>query len=239
MKIIKAFENDNLVVLEKPAGWIVNISATAINKPTLQKYIKDHFSFDIAKDKQLRSGIVHRLDKETSGLIIVAKNARSFEYLQSLFKKREVQKTYVALVHGKVEPTKGQINVPVGRLPWNRERFGVVPGGRKASTEYKVVSYYQKNKELYSLMNLYPKTGRTHQIRIHMKYIGHPLVADNYYAGRKTSKKDRLWCNRLFLHACGLEFKPPESKKSIHVKSEIPKDLKDALGKLKMIGKPG
>jgi len=232
MKIKKVFEDDNLIIFNKPTGWIVNIANTAKNQPNLQRYIEENYKFEIARDRKFRSGIVHRLDKETSGLIIVAKDKISFKFIQNLFKERKVNKTYRALVHGKVELEEGRVMAPVGRLPWNRERFGVVPGGRKAHTEYKVINSYQKGEEIYSLLELYPKTGRTHQIRIHMKYLGYPLVSDNFYAGRKTSRKDRTWCKRLFLHASQLTFRHPVSKKDLNVDSDVPKDLKDALNKL-------
>lgn len=184
-----------------------------------------------------RAGIVHRLDKETSGCLIIAKNLETFTELQRQFKAREVEKTYLALVHGKVEPASGTISAPIGRLPWNRERFGVLPGGREAETLYKVISTFKVENvgtkhitpAYYSLVEFYPRTGRTHQIRVHAKHLHHPLVSDNFYAGRKTSRRDREWCLRLFLHASKISFIHPETKKRIMVEAPLPEDLKSAL----------
>jgi 23S rRNA pseudouridine1911/1915/1917 synthase len=168
------------------------------------------------------------LDKETSGLLIVAKTISAFENLQSQFKERKVTKTYIALVHGVVEPKEGEIIASVGRLPWRRERFGVLPGGREAITKYKVISYHSlitDHGSQFTLVELYPKTGRTHQIRIHLKFIGHPIVGDYFYAGRKTARDDREWCPRLFLHASKITFFHPVTGKEVKFESELPKDL--------------
>jgi 23S rRNA pseudouridine1911/1915/1917 synthase len=229
------FEDDCLIILDKPAGWIVNEANTTKDTPVVQSWIAKDYKFETAKSKEYRSGIVHRLDKETSGVLIIAKTKDAFTKLQRQFKKRKVKKEYVALAHGVVEPKEDTIKVPVGRLSWNRERFGVVAGGRSAETRYKVVGKYimPKSKDSFSLLSLFPKTGRTHQIRIHLKYVGHPIVADDFYAGRKTSRRDRKWCPRLFLHAAGITFSHPESKKQVSYKSDIPVDLKEALSTLK------
>lgn len=184
--------------------------------------------------------MVHRIDKETSGVLIIAKNPEAFSELQRQFKEREVAKKYLALAHGKVVPEEGSITAAVGRLPWNRERFGVLPGGREAETEYRVLSISKlvpvgmeyRGKEEFSLLELHPKTGRTHQIRVHLKSIGHPIVGDAFYAGRKTSREDRKWCPRLFLHAAEISFKHPKTGEKMMVKSELPKDLTEVLGKL-------
>ncbi|MDO8503413.1 MAG: RluA family pseudouridine synthase [bacterium] len=183
-----------------------------------------------------RSGVVHRIDKETSGVLIIAKTPEAFEELQRQFKEREVEKTYVALVHGRVSPEEGIINAPVGRLPWNRERFGVFPGGREAETKYQVVRYYPAShispSTSYSLVEFYPKTGRTHQIRVHAKSIGHVIVSDIFYAGRKTSRRDRTWCPRLFLHASLITFTHPDVGKRMKVEAPLPQDLQSALDAL-------
>jgi len=225
------FENKNFVCINKPAGWIVNEANTAKTPLILQTWLKDNFDFPVFKNYEMRNGIVHRLDKETSGVLLVAKTEEYFLYLQSLFKERKIQKSYLALCHGKVLPTEATINAPVGRLPWNRERFGVLAGGREATTKYIVKSYLTNDSEDFSLLELFPKTGRTHQIRIHLKYINHPIVSDDFYAGRKTSKKDREWCPRLFLHAYSLEFNDKEGK-LVKIESELFEDLKNALNLL-------
>ena len=163
------------------------------------------------------------------GLHVYFKNTQFREELQRQFKEREVEKTYVALAHGRVEPGSGTISVSVGRLPWNRERFGVLPGGKIAETRYEVLNYFKKGSDVYSYIEFKPKTGRTHQLRIHARYLGHPIVSDNPYAGRKTVRRDRLWCPRLFLHASEISFKHTETEKQLKFKSEIPKELKNCL----------
>ena len=120
------FEDSAILVIDKPSGWIVNNAATTKGQPVIQTWITNNFDFPIAKDARLRSGIVHRLDKETSGVLVVAKNQKAMENLQSQFKSRVVKKEYVALVHGKLEVKTGSVETPVGRLPWNRKRFGVL-----------------------------------------------------------------------------------------------------------------
>jgi 23S rRNA pseudouridine1911/1915/1917 synthase len=177
--------------------------------------------------------VVHRLDKETSGLLIVAKTPEAFKNLQKQFKERRVEKKYLALVHGKVEPKEGEIKAPVGRLPWQRKKFGVIAGGREAKTRYRVMADSKWQMANYSLLELKPKTGRTHQLRVHLKFWGHPIVADDKYAGRKRSRKDREWCPRLFLHACFLAFTHPTTKERVEFSLSLPQDLKKALGKVK------
>lgn len=241
------FEDNQILVLEKPAGMVVN-RAKSVKGETLQDWVEGYLGWDWeslkalkgtegTEDFILRSGIVHRLDKETSGLLIVAKTPEAFENLQKQFKERKVKKKYLALVHSKVEPREGEIKAPVGRLPWSREKFGVIPGGRKAETKYKVISNWilviGNKKEKYSLLGLEPETGRTHQIRVHLKYLRHPIVSDSTYAGRKTSRGDRKWCPRMFLHASGLEFFHPKTGKKIKFASKLPEDLEKAHGALK------
>lgn len=181
-----------------------------------------------------RSGIVHRLDKETSGAILVAKNVDAFANLQKQFKEREVEKTYVALAHGRVAPEKGEISVPVGRLEFNRKRFGVVAGGRESLTQYEVISHYENpvTKEELSLVKLYPKTGRTHQIRVHLQYLGHPIFGDELYAGRKQSKGDRKILPRVFLHAATIHFSHPATGEKLQFEAPLPRELENALATL-------
>jgi len=226
------FEDSAILVIDKPSGWIVNNAATAKGQPIVQTWLFDNFDYPIVKDARLRSGIVHRLDKETSGVLIIAKNQKAMENLQSQFKSRVVKKEYVALVHGKLELKTGSVETPVGRLPWNRKRFGVLAGGREAKTSWEVEKYYKKGEEAFSLVTLFPATGRTHQIRIHLKYLSHPVVSDEFYAGRKTARADRKWCPRLFLHAAKLNLLHPEDKNPVSFFSSLPVDLKKALSKL-------
>jgi 23S rRNA pseudouridine1911/1915/1917 synthase len=226
------FSDSNFFVVEKPAGWISNEAGTTTNQPVLQTWIKKNFKYPLNGSLEARDGLVHRLDKETSGLVLIAKKKETFEALQSQFKDRLVSKTYIALVHGKVDFLEGEITETVGRLPWRKDRFGIVPGGREAETHYKVIGYYENKIDKFTLLELTPKTGRTHQIRIHLKHIGHPIVADDFYAGRKTSRNDRKWCSRLFLHAGGITFLHPKTGEKISFESDLPLDLRETLEKL-------
>lgn len=223
------FEDDSLFVVDKPAGWITNEADTTTTQPVLQSWIRENFEYPLKGNKEMRDGIVHRLDKETSGLIIVAKTKEAFEKLQAEFKSREVKKTYIALLHGKVEPAEGEIQALVGRLPWRRDRFGVIAGGRESQTLYKVLNFYSGNNGGHTLIEFHPQTGRTHQIRIHAKHIGHAIVADEFYAGRKTARNDRKWCPHLFLHAASIKFIHPIVGKEVEFKSELPKELSDVI----------
>lgn len=225
------FEDGEILVIDKPSGWIVNESQSA-RGDILQSWLSN-MEYPLAKERDYRSGIVHRLDKETSGILLVAKTAEAFNGLQLQFKERKVQKNYTTLVHGVPKPGEGEILAPVGRLPWRRDRFGIVPGGREAATKYKTLKTYSKDGGEYSLIEAHPKTGRTHQIRVHLKYLGYPVVGDEFYAGRKTARGDRLWCPRLFLHASQIAFSHPGSGERVSFKSSLPEDLKKALSHLK------
>ena len=172
-----------------------------------------------------RAGIVHRIDKETSGILLIAKTPEAFVELQRQFKKRLIHKTYLAIVHGALVPDTGEIRAPVGRLPWNRERFGIVPGGKEAITKYHVI---QHMKDL-SFVELYPETGRTHQIRVHLKYINHPIIGDYLYAGRKTARDDRTWAKRVMLHAWKLTCLHPITKNELAIEAPIPDDMSDII----------
>lgn len=229
------FEDDNFFVVEKPTGWITNEAGTTTSQPVLQTWMKDNFSYSLNGNWEARDGIVHRLDKETSGILLVAKTIRAFEELQRQFKERLVHKTYIALVHGKVEKNEGVINETVGRLPWRRDRFGVLPEGREAVTNYRKLGDYQLDNNDYSLLELKPESGRTHQIRIHLKHIGHPIVGDEFYAGRKTARKDRKWCRRLFLHASGITFLHPKTQNVVTFESKLTDDLQSVLEMLSVL----
>ena len=219
------FEDSAMLVLDKPAGWIVNAAGTTTTQPVVQTWLKENFDYEISQDDEYRSGVVHRLDKDTSGILLIAKTKQAFEDLQRQFKERLVHKVYTALAHGEVKEDEGEIKATVGRLPWRRDRFGVLQGGREALTRYKKEKVFEKNGEKYTLLKLFPETGRTHQIRIHLKYINHPIVSDNFYAGRKTARKDKLWCKRLFLHASEISFLHPMTNENINFKSKLPSDL--------------
>ena len=226
------YQDPFLLAVDKPSGWITNSSQTTANFTTLQDWLKEHFNYPLAPSVEYRSGIVHRLDKDTSGILLVAKHPETFTALQQQFKRRQIQKQYLALIHGKIEPNTGNISLPMGRLPWNRKRFGVLPSGRESTTLYTRRNIYLKDNEFFSLVLLRPKTGRTHQLRVHMKYLSHPIVSDPLYAGRKTSRHDSLWCPRLFLHASGIIFTHPEDSRTIAINSPLPVDLSRTLASL-------
>src|SRR3990167_8905433 len=234
------YQDESIAVVDKPAGMIVNRADTAKNQVTLQEWAEKKFKISNTlspSDNFInRAGIVHRLDKETSGILIIAKNEESFVNLQKQFKEGRVKKTYFAVCHGEIKPSEGEINIPIGRLPWNRMRFGVLPQGKEAKSKYKVLSIkykvWDKVSEPLSLVEVYPETGRTHQIRVHMQYIGHPIFADELYAGRKTSKRDREILPRHFLHAAKISFLHPKTGKRIEFESPFPKELSEFLTKL-------
>ena len=238
------YEDEFLLVLNKPAGWVVNRSET-IKEETLQDWIENNLKLKIENLKSYRSGIVHRLDKDTSGVLVVAKTPEVFENLQKQFKERMVKKRYLVLVHGRIQPSEGIIRAPIARSPFDRKKFGVFLGGREAETKYKTISNLKpaclpvdrygrtgrskNSKEEFSLLEVEPKTGRTHQIRVHLKYLGYPVVADEFYAGRKTYRADKLWCPRQFLHASELSFIHPQTGKRVKFSAPLPLDLKKAL----------
>lgn len=261
MKILVIYEDEDLLVIDKPARMTVNKAETTRNQETVQDWAEEKIGIKNLelriKEKKVvnsidnnlqekvwdpvaefynRGGVVHRLDKETSGILILAKNPQAFEALQKQFKERVVKKTYTALAHGKIVPREGEVKIPVGRLPWNRMRFGVVPGGRESVTFYKVIDYYEdSNKEFYSYVELSPKTGRTHQIRVHLQYLGYPIFADFLYAGRKTAKKDRKILDRVFLHAAKISFIHPKTGREMNFESPLPEELDLVIKQLRPI----
>ena len=224
------YQDLDIIVLDKPSGVIVNKADTTKNEITVQDFLESKYNFanptNSESDFYKRAGIVHRIDKETSGILIAAKNQMAFENLQAQFKERVVEKTYIALAHGHLKQDEGEISAPIGRLPWNRKRFGVMIGGKEATTFYKVI---KRLKRPFTLLELFPKTGRTHQIRVHLKYINHPIFGDEFYAGRKTSRDDRKYLNRFFLHAKKISFLHPKTGKRVEFESELPHELKNAL----------
>lgn len=255
-KIEIIFEDSDILVVNKKAGIVVNRANTTKVLSTLQDWAETKINKNIDNNESefvRRGGIVHRLDKETSGLLIIAKNEVSFNTLQSQFKDRKVTKQYIALVHGKVAEN-GKIDGKIARVG-SFGKFGINDSGRESETKYEIqkvyefkdtdidnlleknelnlnknrVKYLKHHGKEYTLINVFPKTGRTHQIRVHMKSIGHPLVADLIYGPSKLLKFDLLWCPRLFLHAQAISFTHPISRKLMTFKAEIPQDLFTAL----------
>lgn len=234
------YQDDSLLVIDKPADLVVN-TADSVTGNTVQDWVDSHFDYPLSHDKQLRNGLVHRLDKDTSGVMLLAKTIDALESLQAQFKNRTVKKTYLALVHGKLSPGRGTISLPLARSLHNRHIFTVAIGGKLSKTSYEVVQYFTniKDKNLqtssyqgFSLVSLEPHTGRTHQIRVVLKHLGHPLVGDSHYSGKKRAKADLKWCPRQFLHAKSIEFSHPHTGQVVSFEASLPLDLKSALGLL-------
>ncbi|HXK52516.1 RluA family pseudouridine synthase [Candidatus Nomurabacteria bacterium] len=202
------FEDDLILVLDKPAGVVVNISQTS-PESTVQNFVAEYLNLHPYKDREddfyQRCGIVHRLDKATSGVLVVAKTPDSFVDIQSLFKDRKIQKVYVAIVHGKIEDAKIIIDAPLSRDPKRRTKFAVVKGGKESSTDISVIKNFALRGEELTEVEVKPLTGRTHQIRVHLAAINSPIVGDVLYSTRKKL----IWSqecgiNRMLLHAKAL-----------------------------------
>ncbi len=237
------YEDADVLVINKPAGMVVHpavghwhgtlVNAVLFHCPDLEGVGGAH-----------RPGIVHRLDKDTSGLILVAKNDAAHRALQAQFKDRAVHKTYLALVHGWLMPERGAINAPIGRDPRQRQQMAVVSlsQGRMAVTEYEARGYYQVPgtsevpgiwSRRYTLVACHPLTGRTHQIRVHLAHVRHPIVGDETYGGRR---KPVLRCPRQFLHAAGIRFRLPATGKEVEFVASLPADLQGLLDQLQVAG---
>src|SRR5438128_3880933 len=221
------FEGWDLAVIEKPAGLVVH-PGSGIRGGTVANALLFHFQNLSDVGGEGRPGIVHRLDKKTSGLLIVAKNNVAHARLSTAFHDRKIQKTYLALVHGKPRRPTAAIELAVGRHPSFRTKMAAGhTNGRAAYTEYKVVEHYRG----FSLLEVKIKTGRTHQIRVHLSAIGHPVVGDEVYGERSykefTKKFGEL--HRYFLHAAALRFDHPITGKPMEFHSELPEELQKLL----------
>jgi len=237
IKILHA--DDNLIVLDKPAGILVH-PTMANEKNTLVDWLTEKYP-EIKKldwPDKTRVGVVHRLDKNTSGLVVMAKTPEVLAKLQEQFQKRGVRKTYLALVLGKVEK-KGKIEADITRGDAGLQKviennYSFSPKTHPAVTGYQPIKHYcYKNNDL-TLLEVAPKTGRMHQIRVHLKYIGFPIVGDPLYnikSSRNLSKE--LGVNRQFLHASKLEFIHPQTNKKLSFGSTLPDDLQSILNKIK------
>jgi len=228
------YQDEFLLVIDKPPSWIVNRSQTTRGKETVQDWLEENFDFETIKKGNLRAGIAHRLDKDTSGVLLIAKTAEALEKVQKQFLAHQVNKEYLALVH-EILPLEGEIRGPIGRLPWDREKFGVGLGGKEALTKFVRKAVYRQGSESYSLVRVFPKTGRTHQIRVHFRYLGYPVVSDFNYVGRKRFRQDQSWCPRIFLHASTVSFIHPGVGERVKFRASLPYDLKLALGGLERI----
>lgn len=237
LKVSVAYEDENIIVVNKPYGLITHRKNATDTQPALTDWVVDNYPelkdigepFSASGHSLPRCGIVHRLDKDTSGLIVIAKNQASFEYLKNLFQTHTIQKHYYALVYGTPKERAGIINAPLGRI--GMKRTTKIEGkkmidSKESVTEYKVVKSFEK----YSLLDVSPKTGRTHQIRVHLKSTGHPVAGDMVYAPKGWQKPGGL--KRLFLHAYKLEFSAPDGKR-LTIECNLPEDLQKLLSGLK------
>ncbi len=218
------YEDDDLIVVDKPAGLVVH-PAAGHDSGTLVNALLGHIPDLEGIGGEVRPGIVHRLDKDTSGLIIVAKNDRALQYLQEQFKSRTIKKMYLALVEGIVELREGIIDAPIGRSKTDRKKMAVTREGRSARTRYCVRQIYRQPD--LSLVEAYPETGRTHQIRVHFAWLKHPLVGDEVY-GRQRSV---VPIERHFLHAASLMLTLPNGTPHTF-ESNLPDDLQHVLDQL-------
>ncbi len=214
-------EDEALIVIDKPAGMTVHPVPGNEDK-TMANAVIAYAPGIEGIGGERRPGIVHRLDKDTSGLIVVAKNERAHAHLAEQFKSREVGKVYLALVAGHPSPPEADIEAPIGRHPRDRQRMAIVSTGRPSITRYKVVSMYKRA----SLVEARPRTGRTHQIRVHLASVGHPVVGDSTY-GRAVEG-----LSRQFLHARQLAFAHPGSGEPMSFTTPLPDDLETYLGGL-------
>lgn len=219
------YEDEDVIVVNKPAGMVVHPAYGHLDG-TLVNALLAHYPNLVESEDRLRPGIVHRLDKDTSGLIIVAKNDEARKHLQRQFKARVVRKVYLALLEGQIEPSAGRIEAPIGRDPRQRQRMAVLPqGGRPAETEYRVLEYLRD----HTLVEAIPRTGRTHQVRVHFAWLGHPVAGDSVYGRRKRPPTLR----RQFLHAQALGFKLPANDEYVEFEAKLPEDLREVLRQLR------
>ena len=237
------YEDKNFVAVNKPAGMLVHpvrghpakgtvttasgrSASNGIN--TVVDWLLKHYPEvkNVGDEPRSRPGIVHRLDKDTSGMLIIALNQKTFNYLKELFQKHEIKKTYVALVYGKLKG-KGVIDTPIGLKSGTIKhsiRARKMKMVKDAVTEYKTIKYLKKNGKDFTLVSLSPKTGRTHQLRVHMSYIHHPVVGDALYG----PKDNPLGLKRQFLHADSVEFSLPGGKR-IKLEADLPQELESVI----------
>lgn len=217
------YEDDALIVVNKPAGMVVHPAAGHATG-TLVNAVLGHDP-EIVTGNQERAGIVHRLDRDTSGVMLVAKTDAAMHDLQRQFADRQVHKTYLALVNGIVKTPQGKIDAPLGRDPHDRKRTAIssAPTAREAVTVFYVLAHSDK----YTLVQIEPETGRTHQIRVHMAFIKHPVVGDELY----NKKKNDLGLTRQFLHAWRITFTHPVTRASMTFTAPLPPDLTETLAR--------
>lgn len=220
------YEDSDILVLNKSSGISVHKTHPQDPHKTLIDFVLEKYpEIKSVGENPLRPGLVHRLDKETSGLILIAKTQKAFEYFKSLFQTRQIKKTYLVLVYGQLKEKRGRIELPLGKIGTKQTTRLV---GKKELKERAAITDYEVLQEFpnYSLLQVYPQTGRTHQIRIHLKSIGHPLVCDQIYGGKNLVCPPEL--GRLFLHAQKLEFKNINGQ-NLTLEVDPPKELTNFL----------
>ena len=226
------YKDKNFLVIMKPAGRLMHASPHILkgnkHEKTLADWLLENYpeTEKAGDEPKIKPGMVHRLDRDTSGVVVIARNQEFFDHLKNLFKKGEIKKTYSGFVEGKL-PKKGKIDKPIGLIHGSTRRS---TRGRKmkmvkeAVTEYKSIKYIEKDDRHFTLVEIYPKTGRTHQIRVHMASLGHPIIGDKMYG-----KAENPWdVKRQFLHAKSLEFSLLDGKR-IKIEAVLPNDLRLAL----------
>ena len=217
-------EDDVLLVIDKPAGMVVHPGA-GHTSGTLVNAVLAHCPQVADVGGADRAGVVHRLDKDTSGLILVAKDEATRTALQRQFKRRQVAKTYLALVEDQVQPSEGIIEASIGRDKRQRKKMAVTRSGREARTTYRAIEYFAD----HTLLEVHPHTGRTHQVRVHLAWLGYPIVGDTVYGHRRQ----RLLKSRHFLHAARLRFTHPTTGEEVEFEAPLPQKLANVLDQLR------
>lgn len=217
------YDDAHIAIVDKPAGLVVH-PANGHESGTLVNALMAKLSGLSGIGGAIRAGVVHRLDKDTSGLIIIAKRDDSHTRLVEMFKKREIEKTYIAIVEGRLKDATGEIVAPIGRSKTDRKRMAVVDGGKHAHTSYRVAEEFRAA----TLLEVALHTGRTHQIRVHMRHIGHPIVGDVIYGRGETTAP------RLMLHAARLRFNHPITGDGIDVEAALPDEMEEFIRGLRV-----
>jgi 23S rRNA pseudouridine1911/1915/1917 synthase len=223
------YEDDDLLVINKPAGMVVHPSpghehGTLVNA-LLARYP------DLMVGEAGRPGVVHRLDRDTSGLLVIAKSEAALRHLRRQFKSRQVEKVYLALVRGHLPALEGIIEAPLARDPRRRQQIAVAAGGREARTRYRLLEALGE----YSLLEVRPETGRTHQIRVHLAWLGVPVAGDRVYGRERLASQAKrdLGLERQYLHAARLSFERPGGGGRLSLEAPLPDDLRQALSRLR------
>ena len=228
MNLNVVYEDNDIALIDKPAGMTVHPGA-GHDSETLVNAAVAHWPRIADVGEPDRPGVVHRLDRDTSGLLVIALTGGAYSRLSEMIRNREITRIYTALVHGHPESSAGVVDAPIGRDPHHRTRQAVVEDGRPSRTHYRVASEYED----FSLLEVRLETGRMHQIRVHLDAIGHPVAGDRTYGKRQADKKTAVGkLKRQFLHASKLEFSHPVTGKQVSVTSELPEDLDEVITEL-------